>query len=158
MDKDLPIKNPRKNPGKESGLARTKAVQRRQAGGAGGSPALARGVWGEDGGSLWDELLQEGPLREEIDILRRALRRVSDEIDDDTPLQELIKLLDALGKGGTRLSTLLKANKDLGGSFDLMELVRGSMGVVLEECRSAGVSECESDPLSGVQSTRRVSE
>jgi hypothetical protein len=81
---------------------------------------------------------EDGPLQVEILTLRDLIRQVGEEKDAQHPWEEMLKILDALGKSCTRLCTLLKTDRELGGPADFATQVRKSMGGVLEEWRKRG--------------------
>jgi hypothetical protein len=78
---------------------------------------------------------EDGPLQAEILTLRDLIRQVGEEKDAQHPWEDMLKILDALGKSCTRLCILLKTDRELGGPADFATQVRKSMGSVLAEWR-----------------------
>ena len=68
-------------------------------------------------------------LQEQIEVLRSLIEQVHNQISEDINFKQLIMILDAIGKGATRLATLIKAQHELGEkrSFpeDLAEALEG---------------------------------
>ncbi len=58
-------------------------------------------------------------LINEIAMLRYLMQRVTDMVDDDCQLGELLDVLEKVGRAQTRLVTLLKAQQSLGGEDSL---------------------------------------
>ncbi len=71
-------------------------------------------------------------LREEILILRELMRKVLEHLNDDPSMNELLRVLEGVGRTGTRLATLVKLQEQLdehqaaGSSMvdDMQELIR----------------------------------
>ena len=68
-------------------------------------------------------------LQEQIEVLSNLIGHVRGLITEDTNFKQLIIVLDAIGKGATRLAILIKAQQELGEehSFpdELAEAVKG---------------------------------
>ncbi len=64
---------------------------------------------------------QAGPegLSNEIAMLRWLIQRVTDMVDENCQMGELLDVLEKVGKAQTRLVTLLKAQQTLGGDESL---------------------------------------
>jgi hypothetical protein len=53
-------------------------------------------------------------LHEQIEVLRGLIDTVHSQISEDIDFKQLIIILDAIGKGATRLATLIKTQQELG--------------------------------------------
>ena len=53
-------------------------------------------------------------LHEQIEVLRNLIEHVHNQITEDINFKQLIIILDAIGKGATRLATLIKTQQELG--------------------------------------------
>jgi hypothetical protein len=53
-------------------------------------------------------------LQEQIEMLRSLIHLVRDQLSEDINIKQLILVLDAVGKGATRLASLIKAQEELG--------------------------------------------
>ena len=70
-------------------------------------------------------------LHEQIEVLRSLIDHVQSHITEDTNFKQLIIILDAIGKGATRLATLIKTQQELGEEKSFPEeLAEALQGIV----------------------------
>lgn len=90
-------------------------------------------------------------LEAEIEMLRGLMRQVDAAARGDKPLSELLHVLDMIGKSGTRLATLLKAQRDLAESPDIATAINDALAEVIrdlgEEPYPAGKPAAQRNPV-----------
>lgn len=78
---------------------------------------------------MWGDMESKAYLYEQIEVLRNLINQVQNQISEDIDFKQLIIILDAIGKGATRLATLIKTQQELGKEnsslVDLAEAVKG---------------------------------
>jgi hypothetical protein len=82
-------------------------------------------------------------LTDEINMLRVVIRRMLALADEGRPPEELLNILDMLGKNSQRLANLLKTNKLLesDGSSDMSAIFKQGLSDVIREMSSGGNDE-----------------
>lgn len=77
-----------------------------------------------------------GDLREEIDMLRGLIQRVVSLAEGGRELEELLGILEKVGRASTRLATLLKTQQTLQNQDDLFDVLNQVIDEVLLEKRA----------------------
>lgn len=72
--------------------------------------------------------MQDSTLEQEISMLRKATRRVTELVDQEVDVDLAIKVLGALGLAAIRTSRLLKSQKELGNGDHAMEIIQAALG------------------------------
>lgn len=75
----------------------------------------------------------DSTLEQEISMLRKATRRVTELADQAVDIDLAIKVLGALGLAAIRTSRLLKAQKELGNGDHAMDVILAAIGEELNE-------------------------
>ena len=66
-------------------------------------------------------------LQEQINVLSTLIDQVRGQITEDTDFKQLIIVLDAIGKGATRLATLIKTQNELGEKESFPEMLANAV-------------------------------
>jgi hypothetical protein len=87
------------------------------------------------------EALQTG-----VSMLQSLLPRVIELADEGKSLKELLQILDTVGKTSSRLSTLIKNQKQMSGGENLADFLNQALAEVVQELgentgRRKGISE-----------------
>jgi len=72
-------------------------------------------------------------LQGEIAMLREVMRRANRRLEEIDGLDDLLRLMENLGKAATRLAGLLKAERQLGGHEDLTQSLHHALAEVIRE-------------------------
>ena len=72
-------------------------------------------------------------LGEAVTMLHEVMRQVACLADDERSMENWLDVLDGLGKASTRLATLLKTLKTLGGSSELTSAFNQALNELLQE-------------------------
>jgi hypothetical protein len=75
----------------------------------------------------------EALLGEAVNMLHEVMRQVASLADEESSMDERLDVLDGLGKASTRLATLLKTLKTLGGSSELTSAFDQALNELLQE-------------------------
>ncbi|MBI9043371.1 MAG: hypothetical protein JEZ06_02725 [Anaerolineaceae bacterium] len=76
---------------------------------------------------------QKQGLQNEIAMIRNVLHQIIDQTDTGCSVQELLRILDAIGKASTRLATLLKTEHVLGEGEGVTDLLNQALREMMKE-------------------------
>jgi hypothetical protein len=82
-----------------------------------------------------DRLPPDEVLQEQVALLQRLTREVEALVDDGLSLAELLRILDTIGRGSSRIIDLLKAQQALGGPVDMVALLSQALTETIEDLK-----------------------
>jgi hypothetical protein len=79
------------------------------------------------------EALLDSDLKDEIAMLRVVIRRVLQYTEDVENLEDAVHLLSALGAASTRLASLLRVQKLLGGASEASDAISEALTQIVQD-------------------------